>query len=129
MSTSTKVLLSIDDDEMVLEIIKTTLQITAGWTVITAKSGQDGLHKAITQPLDAILLDMDMPNFNGIETLHTLRINPVTLHIPVIFLTSSCERITTLSPPQLGFSGVINKPFDPRMLANKITTVLGWSQL
>ena len=117
MSTS-KVLLSIDDDEIVLAIIKTTLRIT---------SGQDGLCKAITQPLDAILLDVDMPNFNGIETLHALRINPVTLNIPVIFLTSSYERIATLSPTQLGFSGVLNKPFDPLILAKKITTVLEWS--
>ncbi len=127
MSISTKVLLSIDDDAIISALIQTTLQITAGWTVITANSGQDGLRKATAQPLDAILLDVEMPKLNGIETLYALRSNPVTLYIPVVFLTSSYEQITPLSQTQLGFSGTIKKPFEPLMLANQIATVLGWS--
>ena len=129
MSTSPKVLLSIDDDKTVLAIIQMTLQITAGWTVITANSGHDGLHKAEAQPLDAILLDVEMPKLDGIETLYALRMNPVTLNIPVIFLTSALERISPLRQTELNISGVIAKPFDSSMLAKQITTVLGWSKL
>ncbi len=128
MSTSPKVLLSIDDDKTVLAIIQMTLQITAGWTVITANSGHDGLHKAEVQPLDAILLDVEMPKLDGIETLYALRMNPVTLNIPVIFLTSALERISPLRQTELNISGVIAKPFDSSMLAKQITTVLGWSK-
>ena len=129
MPISSKVLLSIDDDETISALIQNTLQITTGWTVITANSGQEGLCKAAAQPLDAILLDLEMPQLDGIETLYILRRNPVTLYIPVIFLTSSYQRIAPLAQTQLGFSGIIAKPFEPVMLANQIATILGWDEL
>lgn len=128
MSPSTRVLLSIDDDETLSFIIQTTLKLTVGWTVITANSGHDGLRKAVTQPLDAILLDVEMPELDGVETLYALRMNPATLYIPVVFLTGSHERITSLSQRHLGINGIIDKPFDPMLLASQIAIILGWSE-
>ena len=98
----------------------------AGWKVLTASSGSEGLALAQSQQPDAILLDVMMPNLDGTETLVRLQANSTTEQIPVLLLTAKAEPI---EPNQLseGVRAVIEKPFDPLQLANLIAEALGWS--
>lgn len=121
-----KVLLSIDDDDLTLALVRTALEITENWTILTANSAHDGLLKAETHRLDAILLDMVMPYTDGMATLQSLRLNPITQHIPVVFLTLYPETIAPLQQTKLGVHGIITKPIDPITLANQISHTLDW---
>ncbi len=122
----TKTLLSIDDEESILFIIQAGLSMTTGWRVLTATSGEDGLIKAQNNRLDAIILDAQMPNMDGIATLHQLRKHPETQRIPVVFLTATPQRIAYIQEEDLGVRGILAKPFDPITLAHQVANTLGW---
>jgi CheY-like chemotaxis protein len=79
-----------------------------------------------TQP-DAILLDVVMPEPDGLTTLRLLHQHAVTQQIPVILLTATIKAVTYEEYSQLGAKAVLIKPFDPGTLANQIETVLGWN--
>ena len=123
MSTG-KILLSIDDDNSTSQVIQMTLEMMAGWTVLIANSGVEGVAMAETQQPDAILLDVEMPVMDGLETLHRLQANSITQHIPVILLTCWPELVNQRQMGELGVKGVITKPFDPLTLANRVEYTL-----
>ncbi len=122
----TKTLLTIDDNEDILRLIKISLELTAGWTVFTAESGHDGLKQAQTKPLDAILLDAQMPRLTGMETLHHLRQHRLTQEIPVVFLTATPSLLGSFHATDLGVRGIVAKPFEPETLASQLVDVFGW---
>ena len=121
-----KQILVIDDEADICEIAKVSLQITKHWQVLTASSSQEGVAIAIAKQPDAILLDVIMPEVNGLLTLKTLKDNPATRHIPVIMLTATGNIATQQQYAQLGATAILIKPFDPGLLGNQIATVLGW---
>lgn len=121
-----KRILLIDDEEGLREIIQVTLEAMGGWTVIAVDSGLAGLNKAESEQPDAILLDMMMPDLDGIETLNQLRSNPCTHDIPVIFLTAKIQDGDRRQFVNLGAKGVIIKPFRAIELVEQIQQILGW---
>jgi CheY-like chemotaxis protein len=121
-----KQILLIDDEEGLREIIQVTLEAMGGWKVITADSGLAGLSKAESEQPDAILLDMMMPDMDGVETLKRLRSNPCTQSIPIIFLTAKVQESDRRQFMAMGASGVIIKPFRALDLVNQIRSILGW---
>ena len=123
-----KILLSIDDEESISKVIQIALKLMAGWTVLIAKSGDEGVELAEVQQPDAILLDVDMPEMSGLETLHRLQANPITHHIPVIFLTCRPDFVNQCQVRELGKQAAIANPFDPLSLANLVEHTLdrGW---
>ncbi|NEQ68915.1 MAG: response regulator [Symploca sp. SIO1B1] len=121
-----KQILIIDDEYRIREVTKISLEMMAGWKVSTASSGSEGLAIAQSQQLDAILLDMMMPELDGTETLARLQANSTTQQIPVLLLTAKAQTIGR-NQLQEGVQAVIEKPFDPLQLANLIAEVLGWS--
>ena len=68
----TKRILVIDDEELIQEVIQGSLEDVGGWEVLLARSGREGLLIAASQRLDAILLDVSMPEMDGVETLQKL---------------------------------------------------------
>ncbi|NJS17058.1 MAG: response regulator [Nostocaceae cyanobacterium CSU_2_110] len=68
-----KKILVIDNEEYIQEVIKICLETTAKWEVITASSGIEGIQKAETEKPDAILLDVMMPDMDGISTFKCLK--------------------------------------------------------
>ena len=126
MSTD-KILLSIDDEESISQVIQIALEMMAGWTVLIAHSGVEGVVMAEAQQPDAILLDVEMPAIDGLETLQRLQANPTTQHIPVIFLTCRPDLVNRRRLSELGVKGVIAKPFDPLTLANWVEYALDGS--
>jgi CheY-like chemotaxis protein len=122
----TKRVLVIDDEEVVQEVIQGCLEDVAGWETLLASSGSEGLLIASTQHPDLILLDVSMPDMDGIETFYRLLDNPLTKHIPVILLTAKIQPADQARFSELGIIGMIAKPFDPMTLATQVATELGW---
>lgn len=120
-------ILVIDDEERIQEVVQTCLEILNGWEVLTASSGNQGLRQAQTQQPDAILLDVSMPEMDGLAIFQQLQENPLTQSIPVILLTARVQPADRERFAQLGIAGVITKPFDPVQLAAQVTQALGWS--
>jgi CheY-like chemotaxis protein len=121
-----KQILLIDDETNLALVIQICLQKLGGWTVIVAESGAEGLRKAQTQQPDAILLDVMMPDLDGLAVMERLRANPRTQHIPVILLTAKIQSAHQNEYAQLDIAGVLAKPFNPMELAPQVATLLGW---
>ncbi|MDX2240261.1 MAG: response regulator [Leptolyngbyaceae cyanobacterium bins.302] len=124
---ATRRILFIDDEAPIRTIAKASLQLTRSWDVLTAASGQEGIEIVQTHTPDAILLDVNMPQFNGLATLKALKANPTTQLIPVILLTATVKVASQPEYAALGAKAVIIKPFDPATLASQIETALNWS--
>lgn len=123
---TTKRILVIDNEPYIQEVTKVCLETVGGWEVWTASSGQQGLSMAATYQPDAILLDVMMPDMDGLTTFQKLQANPATQAIPVILLTAKIQASDRRRYAELGLSAAIAKPFNPLELADQIATFLGW---
>ena len=121
-----KNILLIDDEETIQEVVQVGIEIEAGWQVAIASSGQEGITLAQNQQPDAILLDVMMPDMDGIATLSQLKANIKTRTIPVIFLTAKTQAAEEDQFQSLGVVDVITKPFNSMTLASQIAKILGW---
>jgi CheY-like chemotaxis protein len=124
---TTKRILVIDDEDGIREIIQICLEAAAGWDVLTAASGSEGLEKAEAFQPDAILLDVMMPDMDGPTTFQTLQRLPATQHIPTILLTAKAKISEQQQFIDLGVTGLITKPFKAQDLVNQIREILHWS--
>lgn len=125
---SAKRILIIDDDSEILAVAQLTLKAVGGWQVSIATSGAEGLTKAAAENPDAILLDVMMPDMDGIATLQALQTNPVTQAIPVIFMTAKVQASEQKRFANLGVAATIVKPFKAMQLPAQIAKILGWDQ-
>jgi CheY-like chemotaxis protein len=123
---SAKRILIIDDEADVREIAKVSLEITKNWDVATAASGDEGVALATTYHPDAILLDVIMPDPDGLTTLINLSKNIDTCNIPVILLTATIKLATQKAYAEAGARAIVVKPFDPGLLGGQIETALEW---
>ncbi|MGB7084135.1 MAG: response regulator [Phormidesmis sp.] len=123
---NSKQILMIDDEVDIQTVARIGLMMTGGWQVLTASSGQEGIEQAKVCHLDAILLDVMMPDMDGVATLSALRADATTQSIPIIFLTAKSRAADRKKLYEIGAQGVINKPFDPITLASQISGFLGW---
>ncbi|RCJ18188.1 two-component system response regulator [Nostoc minutum NIES-26] len=121
-----KRILVVDNEQYIQEVAKICLETVAGWEVLTASSGQEGITQAETGQPDAILLDVMMPDMDGITTFEKLQANPMTKEIPVILLTAKIQASDRRRYAQLGMIEAIAKPFNPLELAGKIKDALNW---
>jgi len=121
-----KRLLVIDDEDDIREVATLSLELTEGWTVMTANGGSAGTALALSMEPDAILLDVMMPDMDGPSTLRALQEREATRSIPVIFLTAKVQTADRQRYMQLGVRGIIPKPFDPLTLGQQIKDVLAW---
>lgn len=121
---NTKQILVIDDEDDIRQLIQTCLEIMGGWKVLTATSGNQGLLLAQSSQPDAILLDVMMPDMDGLTTFQQLQANQTTKHIPVILLTARGRTTDQRLFTQLGVRGIISKPFNPQKLAVQVAATL-----
>jgi len=121
-----KRVLLVDDEDDIREVAGMSLETVAGWTILAARSGREGLKIAAEQKPDAILLDVMMPDMDGPSTFRNLQENEETKSIPVIFLTAKAQTREQRGFRELGAQGVISKPFDPLTLSDQVSEILGW---
>ena len=121
-------ILIIDDEEDIREVAALSLEATAGWEVVTASNGADGILAAVnSKPApDAILMDVMMPEMDGPTTFRMMQQNPELAGIPVLLLTAKVQGVDQRRFAGLGVSGVLFKPFNPLTLADQICEKLGW---
>lgn len=122
-----KRILVIDNEQYIQEVAQICLETVAGWEVMTASSGSEGLIKAQNEQPDAILLDVMMPDMDGPTTFQKLQGNSATQHIPVILLTAKVQASDRRRYTQMGMKATIAKPFAPLELAGQVAKALGWS--
>lgn len=122
-----KRLLIIDNELYIQEVAKICLETLTHWEVITASSGKEGIAKAEAEQPDAILLDVMMPEMDGLTTFAQLHDNAATQSIPVILLTAKAEAVDQRRYSQMGIKATIAKPFEPLELARQIAVALNWS--
>lgn len=126
--TIVKCILLIDDEETIQTVVKFGIQMVTGWEVLTASSGPKGIQCAQTVHPDVILLDVMMPEMDGIATFKALQQTSETQDIPVIFLTAKAQAADKRQLHALGVSGVITKPFNSLDLPLQISKMLNWEQ-
>lgn len=119
-----KVVLLVDDEKEFCNLIKLRLQATGTISVITAYSGRAGLRKAKTKKPDLILLDIKMPDINGIEVLKLLKKDEVTNFIPVILLTALDDDELKKEAVKLYNEDYMVKPVKLLELQKKIEKIL-----
>jgi CheY-like chemotaxis protein len=124
--TLSRRILIIDDEDDIRQVAALSLETIAGWDVIVASSGAQGLLRAEEHQPDAILLDVMMPGMDGPSTFRELRKNPATAKIPVMLLTAKVQGPDQRRFADLGVEAVLLKPFDPLTLAAQMSQVLGW---
>lgn len=122
----TKRVLIIDDEADVRAVVRGCLEDIAGWEVVTAESGKEGLVKVITDAPDAILLDVMMPGMDGLAFLSALRNYTQESTLPVVLLTAKINLAESDELSGLNIKGVIAKPFDPFLLVKQFANFLEW---
>lgn len=123
---SMKRILIIDDEESIQTVVQFGIKLAAGWEVLTASSGPTGIDTAQAEQPDVILLDVMMPEMDGIATFKALQLHPETEQIPVILLTAKAQTSEKRQFNDLGVSGVITKPFNSLDLPEQIAKILHW---
>jgi len=109
MSTKNKILV-IDDEPEVVELLKKRLE-RVGYQVITATDGMGGFKKACEQKPDLILLDIIMPEVDGLTVLRRLRAEEATCEIPVIMVTAKGRTDSMFEAQRYRATDYIIKPF------------------
>ena len=96
---------------------------SAGYTVITAESGEEGIDKAKAELPDLVLMDVVMPGLNGYQATRTLTRDDVTKHIPVIVCTSKSQETDKIWGQRQGAHDYMVKPINGEELLAKIAAL------
>lgn len=118
--------LVVDDDDPIREIAEIALEMVGGWQVYTADGGLAALELAREHHPDAVLLDVMMPDMDGLTTFRHMQADPSISDIPVVLVTAKVQVGGQQMWDGLAISGVISKPFDPMTLAADVSRLLGW---
>lgn len=119
-----KTILVIDDDAMNLKMAEFILS-KAGYHVRKADSGRSGIEILKQEKIDLTLLDIEMPEMNGVETLQAIRKDEAVCESKVMVLTASIDEELRQTMDGLGAAGYIGKPFLPADLQAQVESVLG----
>ncbi len=119
----TQRILVIEDQED-NRIILSDLLTSAGFEVIEALNGQEGVSMAEAQKPDLILMDIQLPVLDGYEATRRIKANPALASIPVIAVTSYALSGDEAKAMAAGCDGYVTKPFSPRLLLAKVREFL-----
>lgn len=116
-------ILVVDDEPDALELIEFNLK-AAGFDVVTAADGSEALRKARTAVPDLILLDLMLPEVDGLEVCKILRRGDETADIPIMMLTAKAAEVDRVLGLELGADDYVTKPFSPRELVLRVKNLL-----
>jgi len=115
-----RTILIVDDDPHILEVIEFALQ-KAGMSTARAKDGAEALKNFQSRSFDLIVLDISMPEMDGLEVCQQIR---TTSEIPILFLSSRDDEIDRILGLEIGGDDYVTKPFSPRELVARIKVIL-----
>jgi two-component system alkaline phosphatase synthesis response regulator PhoP len=122
MDIKGKKILIADDEPDILEIISYNLR-TEGYDTVTAKNGEEALQKAKIVKPDLIILDVMMPNKNGMEVCKLLRNQPDFQQTLIIFLTALNDEGSHIRGLEFGADDYLTKPVSPKVLVSKVNSL------
>lgn len=127
MDPKDRIILIADDEPDILEIISYNLT-KEGYTVYTAKDGNDALEKAKLVNPDLFILDIMMPYKNGIEVCRSLRSQPKFKDSPIILLTALSDEGSHIKGLDSGADDFITKPVSPKILLSRVSALFRRTQ-
>ena len=119
-----KTILAVDDSGSLRQMLVFTLK-AAGYQVVEAVDGRDGLDKARQKHFDLVLTDQNMPNMDGLTLIRSLRALPAYARVPILMLTTESSDEMKSKGRTAGATGWLVKPFDPNRLTEVVRKVLG----
>ena len=119
-----KTILAVDDSSSLRQMVAFSLK-AAGYHVVEAVDGQDGLDKAKLQAVDLVLTDQNMPRVDGLTLTQRLRAMPRLRGVPILILTTESSDEMKQAGRAAGATGWLVKPFDPPKLLEVIGRVIG----
>jgi len=119
-----KTVLSVDDSSSIRQMVAFTLK-GAGYEVVEAVDGQDGLEKAKMKTVDMVLTDQNMPRMDGLTLIKNLRAMPNYKSVPILMLTTESGDAIKQKGTAAGATGWLVKPFDPAKLLEVTKKVIG----
>ncbi len=119
-----KRVLAVDDSASSRAMVSFTLR-RAGYEVVEAADGIDGLEKATEQTVDLVLTDQNMPRMDGLTLIRSLRQMPTYRKAPILVLTTDPDDEIKIQGREAGATGWMVKPFDPQRLLSLVKKVIG----
>ena len=120
---NTKTILVADDESHILHVVSLKLR-NAGYTVVTARDGQEALELAQQHKPDLLITDYHMPQLSGLELCQKLKQDPNTSGIPAIMLTARGYHLEPSDTEKSGILRMLSKPFSPLNLLATVNEVL-----
>jgi len=114
-----KTILAVDDSGSLRQMVAFSLK-AAGYQVIEAVDGQDGLEKARNQVVDLVLTDQNMPRMDGLTLIKSLRALATYQRVPILMLTTESSDDMKAKGRAAGANGWLVKPFDPQKLTEVV---------
>lgn len=116
-------ILVVEDNPLNLKLVRDVLQV-AGYHVLEAQSGEEGLRIAKEDPPDLVLMDLQLPGIDGTETLRRLREGTIRPDVPVVAVTALAMAEDKQRASRAGFDGYVEKPISVRALPGQIEAFL-----
>jgi two-component system cell cycle response regulator DivK len=112
-------ILVVEDNPLNLKLVRDVLHF-AGYDVIEARSGEEGLRVAQQDPPDLVLMDLQLPGIDGTETLRRMRQGSLGRDVPVVAVTAFAMAEDRERASQAGFDGFVEKPISVRELPGQV---------
>lgn len=119
-----KTILAVDDSASIRQMVAFTLK-SAGYDVVEAVDGQDGLDKARVKTVNLVLTDQNMPRIDGLSLVKQLRALPQHKSTPILMLTTESTDQMKAQGKAAGATGWLVKPFDPAKLLEVVKKLIG----
>lgn len=120
---ASKKILIVEDEDDILQLVTLYLE-KEGFRTVSAKTGTEGLRQVKQEKPDLVILDLMLPEIDGIEVCTRLRSAPATAMLPIIMLTAKAEESDTIIGLELGADDYVTKPFSPKTLIARIKALL-----
>ncbi len=119
-----KTVLVVDDEPYMIRLLQHHVE-RAGYQMVKAVNGREALEKVEQAKPDLVIMDVMMPELNGLEVLGQIRRKAETADLPVIIMTANAQRFTKEEAESAGVSAFLTKPFSPTQLMIEIRKQLG----
>lgn len=118
-----KNILVIEDDPITQRILSATIE-KHGFSVVTATNGRDALLQLEKHEIHAVILDLNLPDMNGLDILKQLRSHPILNNMATIIVTENDDKLEAILGLEMGADDYITKPFHQRELIARLNTIL-----
>jgi two-component system cell cycle response regulator DivK len=118
-----KRILVVEDNTLNFKLVRDVLEY-AGYEVVGASSGEEGLQLAKDLPPDLVLMDLQLPGIDGTETMLRLRQGVIAAEVPVVALSALAMHQDHESAQIAGFDGYLNKPISVRSFPQQVASFL-----